>query len=230
MLTAPVVLSYCSQRAAIHSLVETLEAATPSPEPLANHLGAVAGEWRLLYTTVQILGSKRTKLGLRNFVQLGEFVQVLLPLRAVHRAGGLFYHPFLDCRLPTLSYHPFLDCRLPTLCPRVSLASLSLALHGHLRDLKPSALAPNVDGLGGRGNSRQRIDLEKSLAINEVAFFATMPPIDGALPPISSERTCSISSLKLKRGMSTSYTPERTLPQADQGGLRALMDGLNRDT
>jgi hypothetical protein len=65
-----------TQRNGIHALVEALEAANPCPQPLHDHMDSVAGEWRLLYTTVQILGSKRTKLGLRNFVRLGDFVQV----------------------------------------------------------------------------------------------------------------------------------------------------------
>jgi hypothetical protein len=38
-------------------------------------MSQVAGDWRLIYTTLQILGNKRTKLGLRTFVNLGDFVQ-----------------------------------------------------------------------------------------------------------------------------------------------------------
>jgi len=45
------------------------------------HLGAclnqVKGEWKLLYSTISILGSKRTKLGLRDFINLGDFVQII---------------------------------------------------------------------------------------------------------------------------------------------------------
>jgi hypothetical protein len=37
----------------------------------------VKGEWRLLYSTISILGSKRTKLGLRDFIMLGDFIQVI---------------------------------------------------------------------------------------------------------------------------------------------------------
>eukprot|EP01018_Ginkgo_biloba_P012805 Gb_08187 [translate_table: standard] len=37
----------------------------------------VNGQWRLLYSTISILGSKRTKLGLRDFITLGDFVQTI---------------------------------------------------------------------------------------------------------------------------------------------------------
>lgn len=35
----------------------------------------MVGDWKVLYTTVEILGSKRTRLGLREFVKLGDFLQ-----------------------------------------------------------------------------------------------------------------------------------------------------------
>mmetsp|Transcript_11764 Transcript_11764/g.24678 ORF Transcript_11764/g.24678 Transcript_11764/m.24678 type:complete len:277 (-) Transcript_11764:836-1666(-) len=63
-----------AERAQIAELIEQLEALNPIPAPMES-LEKVAGEWRLLYTTVQILGAKRTKLGLRSFVNLGDFVQ-----------------------------------------------------------------------------------------------------------------------------------------------------------
>lgn len=37
----------------------------------------VKGEWRLLYSTISILGLKRTKLGLRDFITLGDFLQTI---------------------------------------------------------------------------------------------------------------------------------------------------------
>lgn len=37
----------------------------------------VGGCWKLLYSTITILGSKRTKLGLRDFITLGEFFQII---------------------------------------------------------------------------------------------------------------------------------------------------------
>ena len=37
----------------------------------------VKGEWKLVYSTISILGSKRTKLGLRDFIALGDFVQII---------------------------------------------------------------------------------------------------------------------------------------------------------
>lgn len=37
----------------------------------------VSGCWKLIYSTITILGSKRTKLGLRDFVNLGDFLQII---------------------------------------------------------------------------------------------------------------------------------------------------------
>lgn len=55
-----------------------VEAQNPCSEPTsAASLAALSGDWRLLYTTVTIRGSKRTKLGLRGLVTLGELVQSL---------------------------------------------------------------------------------------------------------------------------------------------------------
>lgn len=37
----------------------------------------VDGCWKLVYSTISILGIKRTKLGLRDFVTLGDFLQFI---------------------------------------------------------------------------------------------------------------------------------------------------------
>lgn len=37
----------------------------------------VGGCWKLVYSTITILGSKRTKLGLRDFISLGDFLQII---------------------------------------------------------------------------------------------------------------------------------------------------------
>ena len=37
----------------------------------------VGGCWKLVYSTITILGSKRTKLGLRDFITLGDFFQTI---------------------------------------------------------------------------------------------------------------------------------------------------------
>lgn len=58
----------------ISSLVEQLEVLNPLALP-TQHLDQVAGTWRLLYSTIAIQGSKRTKLGLREFMTLGNFLQ-----------------------------------------------------------------------------------------------------------------------------------------------------------
>ncbi|XP_055959667.1 fibrillin-5, chloroplastic isoform X3 [Mercurialis annua] len=62
------------KKSEIHGLVELLESQNPNPEPTLN-LDKVGGCWKLVYTTITILGSKRTKLGLRDFISLGDLYQ-----------------------------------------------------------------------------------------------------------------------------------------------------------
>lgn len=64
----------CLEQAAIASLLAELEYQSRVAAPI-DDLACVAGDWRLLYSTIRITGVKRTKLGLREFVKLGEFVQ-----------------------------------------------------------------------------------------------------------------------------------------------------------
>eukprot|EP00270_Netrium_digitus_P015175 TRINITY_DN5282_c0_g1_i2.p1 TRINITY_DN5282_c0_g1~~TRINITY_DN5282_c0_g1_i2.p1 ORF type:complete len:300 (+),score=52.18 TRINITY_DN5282_c0_g1_i2:31-930(+) len=62
----------------ILGLLEQLEDLNPLPNPISEqHLPRAAGQWRLLFSTINILGPKRTKLGLREFVELGDFVQTV---------------------------------------------------------------------------------------------------------------------------------------------------------
>ncbi|EFJ48670.1 hypothetical protein VOLCADRAFT_45589, partial [Volvox carteri f. nagariensis] len=63
-----------AKKARILALISELEKHNTQTAPTAN-LEAVAGDWRLLYSTITITGAKRTKLGLREFVQLGAFIQ-----------------------------------------------------------------------------------------------------------------------------------------------------------
>ncbi|XP_055817792.1 fibrillin-5, chloroplastic isoform X2 [Solanum dulcamara] len=58
----------------IEELVEQLESQNPTLEPTLS-LDKVAGSWKLIYSTISILGSKRTKLGLRDFITLGDLYQ-----------------------------------------------------------------------------------------------------------------------------------------------------------
>eukprot|EP00252_Welwitschia_mirabilis_P009896 TRINITY_DN2282_c0_g1_i3.p1 TRINITY_DN2282_c0_g1~~TRINITY_DN2282_c0_g1_i3.p1 ORF type:complete len:274 (+),score=52.44 TRINITY_DN2282_c0_g1_i3:154-975(+) len=60
----------------IECLINLLEESNPLPNPTDN-LHLVDGQWRLLYSTVTILGSKRTKLGLRGLVTLGDILQTI---------------------------------------------------------------------------------------------------------------------------------------------------------
>eukprot|EP00898_Chlorokybus_atmophyticus_P002319 jgi/Chlat1/3088/Chrsp21S03326 len=63
-----------AKRAEIDALAKALEALNPVPNPTEN-LRLVAGDWQLLYTTISIQGSRRTKLGLRGFITLGNLFQ-----------------------------------------------------------------------------------------------------------------------------------------------------------
>uniref|UniRef100_J3LXU2 Plastid lipid-associated protein/fibrillin conserved domain-containing protein n=2 Tax=Oryza brachyantha TaxID=4533 RepID=J3LXU2_ORYBR len=65
------------KRSEIHALVELLEARNPTPEPTDKLHDKVDGCWRLIYSTISILGKRRTKLGLRDFISLGDFFQMI---------------------------------------------------------------------------------------------------------------------------------------------------------
>lgn len=65
-----------SKKSDIETLVKLLESQNPTPDPTWN-LDKVGGCWKLVYSTITILGSKRTKLGLRDFITLGDFLQTI---------------------------------------------------------------------------------------------------------------------------------------------------------
>jgi PAP_fibrillin len=56
--------------------VEALEASAPCTNPV-EQLDLVAGNWRLLFSTVSITGAKRTKLGLREFIKIKDLFQTI---------------------------------------------------------------------------------------------------------------------------------------------------------
>ncbi|KAK1441335.1 hypothetical protein QVD17_07182 [Tagetes erecta] len=60
----------------IDDLVMMLETLNPNPNPTVE-LDKLGGCWKLIYSTITILGSKRTKLGLRDFISLGDFLQII---------------------------------------------------------------------------------------------------------------------------------------------------------
>lgn len=64
------------KKSEIEDFVKMLEAQNPTPDPTL-HLGKVGGCWKLVYSTIRILGSKRTKLGLRDFISLADFLQTI---------------------------------------------------------------------------------------------------------------------------------------------------------
>ncbi|KAH7423267.1 hypothetical protein KP509_12G047100 [Ceratopteris richardii] len=65
-----------AQKSAIEHQIALLEEQNPIRKP-TDHLQKVEGEWRLLYSSISILGMKRTKLGLRDFITLDEFLQTI---------------------------------------------------------------------------------------------------------------------------------------------------------
>lgn len=65
-----------AKKSEIEGLVKLLESQNPTPDP-AVKLEKVGGCWKLVYSTITILGSKRTKLGLRDFISLGDFLQTI---------------------------------------------------------------------------------------------------------------------------------------------------------
>lgn len=65
-----------AKKSEIEGLVKLLETRNPTPEPTL-FLEKVGGCWKLIYSTITILGSKRTKLGLRDFISLGDLFQTI---------------------------------------------------------------------------------------------------------------------------------------------------------
>ncbi|KAJ7956970.1 Plastid-lipid-associated protein [Quillaja saponaria] len=65
-----------AKKSEIEGLVKQLEYQNPTPDPTLN-LDKVAGCWKLVYSTISVLGSKRTKLGLRDFISLDDFIQII---------------------------------------------------------------------------------------------------------------------------------------------------------
>ncbi|KAG2489590.1 hypothetical protein HYH03_011871 [Edaphochlamys debaryana] len=63
-----------AKKARILALISELEQHNTHAAPTAD-LSPVNGDWRLLYSTITITGAKKTKLGLREFVKLGAFIQ-----------------------------------------------------------------------------------------------------------------------------------------------------------
>jgi PAP_fibrillin len=69
-------------RARLSARIADAKAVSPAAAPAADGAAAVGGAWRLLYTTLTILGRKRVKLAIGTkdrpgFVKLGEFYQVV---------------------------------------------------------------------------------------------------------------------------------------------------------
>ncbi|KAI3499780.1 hypothetical protein L1887_35590 [Cichorium endivia] len=64
------------KKSEIEDMVKLLESLNPNPNPTLD-LDKLGGCWKLLYSTITILGSRRTKLGLRDFISLGDFLQVI---------------------------------------------------------------------------------------------------------------------------------------------------------
>ncbi|CAI0555169.1 unnamed protein product [Linum tenue] len=64
------------KKSEIQELVQQLESQNPTPDPTLN-LHKVDGCWKLIYSTISIMGAKRTKLGLRDFITLGDLFQII---------------------------------------------------------------------------------------------------------------------------------------------------------
>ncbi|KAL3642594.1 Fibrillin protein 5 [Castilleja foliolosa] len=65
-----------AKKSEIEKLVQLLESQNPNPEPTLC-LEKLDGTWKLIYSTITILGSKRTKLGLRDFITLDDIFQFI---------------------------------------------------------------------------------------------------------------------------------------------------------
>lgn len=71
-------------RVELDSLIQALERQTPCSNPTADDARVAAGRWRLLYTTLEILGKNRIRLAIGSsrksgLVKLGDFFQLIDP-------------------------------------------------------------------------------------------------------------------------------------------------------
>eukprot|EP00878_Enallax_costatus_P025694 GHUV01027513.1.p1 GENE.GHUV01027513.1~~GHUV01027513.1.p1 ORF type:complete len:236 (+),score=66.50 GHUV01027513.1:274-981(+) len=104
-----------AKRQEVAAVVDSLEALNPLQQP-TQHLDQVAGSWNLLYTTITITGVKKTKLGLREFIRLGDFQQQIdidrkLALNVVQfNVAGL--GALSGCFTVKASYEPVSDSRV----------------------------------------------------------------------------------------------------------------------
>lgn len=69
-------------RERLEALIQATEAENPTKEPTANDAAAADGKWRLIYTTLVILGRRRVRLALATprksgLVKLGQLWQVV---------------------------------------------------------------------------------------------------------------------------------------------------------
>ncbi|KAL4590814.1 hypothetical protein LXL04_003757 [Taraxacum kok-saghyz] len=64
------------KKSEIENMVKVLESLNPTPHPTLD-LNKLGGCSKLIYSTITILGSRRTKLGLRDFISLGDFLQII---------------------------------------------------------------------------------------------------------------------------------------------------------
>lgn len=75
----------------LEGAIRAAEAQNPTPVPTADNARAAAGTWRLLYTTLTILGSRRVRLAIRSpskpgLVTLGELLQIVDPSSGCSRS------------------------------------------------------------------------------------------------------------------------------------------------
>ena len=82
------------KKAEIEGLVKLLECRNPTPEP-TGELDKIGGCWKLIYSTITVLGSKRTKLGLRDFVSLGDLLQQIDIAQVIIKSKSGFRQLFL---------------------------------------------------------------------------------------------------------------------------------------
>lgn len=83
------------QRERIEGMLKELEATSPYKAPTAVIDDVVAGDWRVIYTTLTILGSRRSKLALSTaekpgLVKLGDLYQSVLP-SAQHAVNTVYF-------------------------------------------------------------------------------------------------------------------------------------------
>ncbi|KAH9669314.1 Fibrillin-5 [Citrus sinensis] len=136
-----------AKKSEIEALVELLESQNPTPHPTAN-LDKVGGTWKLVYSTITILGSKRTKLGLRDFITLGDFFQSIDVAKVFMRVDIAYDNSTITPEQLMNMFRKNYDLLLGIFNPDGWLEISKYKVVNKVQSVAPSKCAPPKRGVG----------------------------------------------------------------------------------